>query len=176
MIQNERTFVELIQIRNNEALDYLYTDFMKSLAYLVNKFTRSQDEAKDVYHDLYFKICEATEKFRFECSYKTFISRIAYYYLINRAKKNKKEMPLNLSIAESSAVNVENIIIKKEARKNLEIAFDKLTPDEKILLIMKINLGFKYRELEDILELPMNNIKVKVYRARCKLNKLYTKD
>ncbi len=176
MIENERTFVELIQIRNNEALEFLYRDFMKSLAYIVNKFTHNHEEAKDVYHDLYFKICDATMKFRFECSYKTFISRIAYYYLINRAKKNKKEVPINLFITESSTVNVEDTIIKKETKKNLEIAFDQLTPEEKMLLIMKVNLGFKYRELEDILELPMNNLKVKIYRARCKLNKLYNKE
>lgn len=173
MIHDEKLFVTLINSGDSSALDFLYCEFMKSLQFLIWKFTRDAEEAKDVYHDLYFRICDATPHFRFECSYRTFISRIAYYFLINRAKKAKKEVTTELSALADPGESIEGLVIHKESRECVEKAFDQLSTDDQMLLIMKVNLGFRYHELEEILQVPANNLKIKVFRARKRLGELY---
>jgi RNA polymerase sigma-70 factor (ECF subfamily) len=62
---------------------------------------------------------------------------------------------------------------RAEARDLLERMMEKLPQQDRELLILKEVEGFSVQELAEILELNVNTVKVRLFRARARLMEVY---
>src|SRR5205823_9858264 len=53
-----------------------------------------------------------------------------------------------------------------EDEQRLQAALDRLTPDHRVVLVLKEIEGWKYDEIADILRVPIGTIRSRLHRAR----------
>ena len=66
---------------------------------------------------------------------------------------------------------VDQKLIRKEMGDCVREFVDRLPPDYRTVLILSELEGFKNREIADILEISLDNVKVRLHRARARLKK-----
>ena len=141
---------------------------------LILKVVRSQEEAEELAQDTFMKVFKNLASFKGDCSFSTWIYRIAYNTAISSVRKKRYEF---LAIEETTLENVSeeeitNLFGQTESTEQvqrLEVALEQLLPDERALILLFYWKEKTIEELVSITGLTASNIKVKLHRIRKKL-------
>jgi RNA polymerase sigma-70 factor (ECF subfamily) len=125
---------------------------------------KNREEAEDAAQEVYIKFSETISKFAHNCSYKTWLLTITRNFCFNRlaAKKFTGTEIESLAIADNRAVDQDAIL-------TIQTALSTLTPDENELIYLKEFEGWSYKELAEFTNQTVENVKIKLFRARKKL-------
>ena len=112
--------------------------------------------------------------FKGDCSFSTWIYRIAYNTAISELRRKRQEF---VAIEESQISNVSEEEVSEMLRRSstteqldkLEAALEQLPPDERALILLFYMKEKTVDELTVITGLGASNIKVKLHRIRKKL-------
>jgi len=63
----------------------------------------------------------------------------------------------------------DQMVIQKEMRNCINEHIDKLPPEYKIVIILSEMEGISNKEISEILDISLNNVKIRLHRARTKL-------
>jgi RNA polymerase sigma factor (sigma-70 family) len=145
----------------------LYEKFAKDIFRYAFSILKDEEDAKDAMQEVFRKYLESKNSFRGNCSQKTFLLVIARNYCFNKLKSrdNKNERLDNIPYIRG---NEPDIIIKL----SIEAAMKKLTPEQNELLYLKEYEDLTYKEISDLTNLTIENVKIKLYRARLELKKI----
>ena len=124
--------------------------------------------------DTFMKVFKNLASFKGDCSFSTWIYRIAYNTAISSVRKKRYEF---LAIEETTLENVSeeeitNLFGQTESTEQvqrLEVALEQLLPDERALILLFYWKEKTIEELVSITGLTASNIKVKLHRIRKKL-------
>jgi RNA polymerase sigma-70 factor (ECF subfamily) len=67
---------------------------------------------------------------------------------------------------------IDQKVIRKEMSQCVREYIDRLAPEYRTVLVLSELEGFKNREIADILEISLENVKVRLHRARASLKKV----
>lgn len=134
-------------------------------------------DAEDITQEVMIRFWENMDQINM-LNIKTWLYRTAYNRCIDLLRKRKlelnREIPLDESMEESFPAPESNIpnkaIETKEQNEILIIAINNLPEDQKNVLIMYELQGLKYREISNVMGLPINTVKVYIMRARKNLH------
>jgi RNA polymerase sigma factor (sigma-70 family) len=134
--------------------------------------------AQDAMQDIFTKIFLNLSKFGEKSQFSTWVYSIAYNYCIDFLRRKKKER--DLFADESHAQNAGEIaeednnesILEIEATK-LERIFEDLPSDDKMILLMKYQDDMSIKEIADMLQKTESAIKMKIKRAKEKVQRIY---
>ena len=138
------------------------------------KVVQNQEEAEELAQDTFMKVFKNLASFKGDCSFSTWIYRIAYNTAISSVRKKRYEF---LAIEETTLENVSeeeitNLFGQTESTEQvqrLEVALEQLLPDERALILLFYWKEKTIEELVSITGLTASNIKVKLHRIRKKL-------
>jgi RNA polymerase sigma-70 factor (ECF subfamily) len=144
----------------------------RNLLYKVcNIYTDSAEDREDLYQEIIFQLWKSSPLFRGEAKFSTWLYRIALNTAISGLRKKKKQPAVaSLEISEALAdipQNAEN----DEQVQLLYAAIAKLTDIEKALVMLYLE-DKPYEEMEEILGINQNSLRVKMNRAKEKLRTL----
>ncbi len=138
--------------------------------------------AEDLTQETFIKIYKNLSGFRGESSLKTWIFQIATNitldYFRTSAYKNSKRTDIiedeeeiySAGIGEAEKVlSIEDKLIKTEMSQCVRDFIDQLPEDYKAVIILHDLQDFKNREIADILGESLDNVKIRLHRARKKL-------
>ena len=135
----------------------------------------NREDAMDISQETFIKAWRAIGKFRFECSFSTWIYRIA----VNTAKdyvKRESSMPHGVEISEICDVLMDDspdeTAIKNDRINALKSAMDKLSLEHKEIIVLRDIEGYSYEEIASMLSLERGTVKSRINRARSALRKL----
>lgn len=135
----------------------------------------NREDAMDISQETFIKAWRALGKFRFECSFSTWIYRIA----VNTAKdymKKENSMPHGVEISEIGDVSTDDspdeATIKNDRVNALKSAMDKLSLEHKEIIALRDIEGYSYEEIASMLSLEGGTVKSRINRARSALRKL----
>jgi len=97
--------------------------------------------------------------------------RIARNAFLDEQKKRQRNENMEHEPTDKGA-NQEHTTIVREEFWQMQQALEKLAKDEKDILLLAVSGDLKYQEIADILAISVQNVKVKVHRARVKLRNL----
>ncbi len=144
----------------------------KSLIYtLVFRIVNNNEDAEEVSQDVFIKAYKNLESFNFKSKFATWIYRIAYNEAINKLKSGKKfssylEIKENLhEIPEVETDRYENI----DKSYYVDIAMQNLSESERFIVTLFYYEDLSIKEIANITDFSIANIKVKLLRARQKL-------
>lgn len=137
-----------------------------------NIYCHTEFDRQDLFQEIIIQLWKSYPKFRGDSKFSTWLYRIALNTAISDLRRKKK----NITLTESAKLPVEIEDIqyyreKEEQLQQLHMAIDQLTEIEKAITMLYLE-DKSYDEMEDILGINQNNLRVKMNRIKEKLRKL----
>ena len=159
----------------------IYEEFHpKILNYLARLM--GPNEAEDTAQVVFAKVSRGLDSFKGQSKLSTWIYRIATNTAIDKLRSPAHrhasgQIPLedstavenNTSRITRSQTPIDQKIIRKEMGDCVREYVDRLPPDHRTVLVLSELEGFKNKEIADILMITLENVKVRLHRARARL-------
>lgn len=174
MLQSSK-FDYLIEQHKNKVFNY-------SLYMVQNKM-----DAEDITQEVMIRIWQNINKFNFLAA-RAWIMRTTHNLCVDYLRKNKKQYQKEISIDDNlsgriedkrNAVMPDEVLEQSLLDKNIKRAIENLQERLKSPFLLYELQGFKYREISNILDIPLSSVKVNILRARKQLQnelKLYARE
>jgi RNA polymerase sigma-70 factor, ECF subfamily len=145
----------------------------RALLYKVcNLYGRSEEDRQDLFQEIVVQLWRSYPRFRGEAKFSTWLYRIALNTAISDLRKQKKPI-LSVDPGDLPA-GMEDLQYGREQEEQLRqlyAAIDRLTELEKAVVMLYLE-DKSYEEMEEILGIRQNNLRVKMNRIKEKLRKL----
>ncbi len=177
---NDEELARLVQNGDKELFGVLMDRYEKKLLRYGKRFLSNDDHIDDVIQEVFIKTYKAIKSFDVSQRFSPWIYRIAHNSFINEIKKNSRNPVHFLDFDTFIAHPVyEDPDTKekdqKEMRKMIDRGLDKLTPNYKEILILYYLEEMSYKEIADILRVPIGTVGIRLKRAKTALKKVYDK-
>jgi RNA polymerase sigma-70 factor (ECF subfamily) len=184
---DERTLVQEAQVGNRAAFEELVRRYDRDVLRLAMNLMKRTEDAKDVYQEAFLKVYRNLHRFRFECSFYTWLYRIVTNvcldHLRRRQARPEDQAPeLHPAAYEEGttdfferqrehrpALDPEKHLLGREIQRRLALAMERLSPRERIVFEMKHYQGLKLRAIGDALGTSEETVKNSLFRATRKL-------
>lgn len=160
----------------------VYISFQpKILAYLTR--LAGPEEAEDLCQETFLKVEQGLSGFRGEAQLSTWIYRIASHVFHDRLrsrsfKQRHSEQPTELDgdlledrqpLSHEAKPHVDQQVIRKEMNSCIRGYIEQLPQGSREVLLLSEVEGFKNREIAEILQISLDNVKIRLHRARGQL-------
>jgi len=169
------------------AFEELVRNYDRSVLRLAMHLTDSTEEAQDIYHQTFLDAYRNIRRFRFECSFYTWIYRIAtnlccdylrrkqvrdrYAYSERYSGENdgREETVLDRACEQRPGASPERAALNEELKKQILLALNELSATERMVFELRHYEGLKLQTVASILSTTENTIKNTLFRATRKL-------
>jgi RNA polymerase sigma-70 factor (ECF subfamily) len=159
-----------------EAAAMPFVDALYNTAY---RMTRNAEDAEDLVQETYLKAYRYYDKFEQGTNFKAWLFKIMKNTFINNYRK--RQLSPTLSDFADIEESFENQVSEEAARQNknpeeellenvldgdVQKALEKLPDDYRMVVILADLEGFSYKEIAEILEVPVGTVMSRLYRGR----------
>ena len=161
--------------------DEIYAELQPKIRIYLSRLLGDQ-EADDCLQEVFAKVSRSLGSFKGQSKLSTWVYRIATNTAIDRLRSAAYRQSADQALFEDSARVEKNTapiiqpdtptdqkLIRKEMSACVLEYVDRLPPDYRAVLILKEIEGFKNRKIADILQITIDNVKVRLHRARTRL-------
>ena len=169
---------------NTAAFEELVRQYDRAVLRLAVHLTGSQEDGQDIYQEVFLRAYVNLARFRFECSFYTWIYRIVTNLCLDHLrKKNSRGLDVTTTVSpdgqEGEVLNrmpdhrpgasPERSLVGRELRRCIHRALGRLSPRERMIFELKHYHGLRLRTVAGILNTTEGTIKNTLYRATQKL-------
>lgn len=168
----------LIGCKNNDrqAQRALYELLNKKLMGLSIRYTRSREDAKDVFQESFIKIYKSVGGIQKEASLEGWAKRIVINTAINHYNKNKKHQEcLYVDEIERSTDHMDDDDIDHLSDEQLLEMINSLPEGSKLVFNLYIIEGYSHKEISEILDISVGTSKSQLNRAKTLLKQMLEK-
>lgn len=134
---------------------------------------KDREKAEDVLQDAFIKVYQNLKSFRQDSNFSTWLYRIVVNTAYNQLKKYRFEMSLDETIPVETKQKLQNggfeQLLENEKREFINLALQKLKPDEALTLRLFYLCEMHIPEIEEITGFSSSKIKVNLHRGRKEL-------
>jgi RNA polymerase sigma-70 factor (ECF subfamily) len=180
---NEYTLIRAAQQGDQDAFAELVRTYDGSVLRMALNLLHSEEDARDVYQEAFLRVYRNLSKFRFDCSFSTWLYRIVSNLCLDqiRRRKVRKEEP---AAVESSAGEVDRFqfvpeeraevdpqrrLLSAEVRQRIGEILDQLSPRERIVFELRHFQGMRLRAIGETLGVTEEAAKNCLFRATQKM-------
>ena len=137
-----------------------------------NLYTATMQDRQDLYQEIIIQLWRAYPKFRGDSKLSTWMYRVALNTAISDYRKQQRVVPTaELEFINREFADQNNGVEQEEKLQLMYGAIRRLSEVEKALVMLYLD-DKTYEEMEDILGINQNNLRVKMNRIREKLRQL----
>ncbi len=179
---SDNDLVEKIVISNNTQLFAVLYDRYAGFVY--NRcllFVKIKEEAEDLTHDIFIKLFVKLRTFKGTSKFSSWLYSFVYNYCVNyvtRDKHRKSEVVTDndylletFDDSDEEEHSDEGILSMKSDK--LAKALELVSPEEKMILLLKYQEDFTIKELQSALDIKSSAAKMRLKRAKAKLVAIY---
>lgn len=157
-----------------EALQHLDALYASAL-----RFTRDPRDAEDLVQDAFLRACRFLDRFEPGTNMKAWLFRILTNTFINKYRRNTRERSLvdgperemvtdqlHSPEAAERAENPERTFLDRLVSEEVLAAIDAVPIDFRMVVILADIHDFSYKEIADILDVPVGTVMSRLYRGR----------
>lgn len=178
---SDEELVEAIVKTNNTLMFEVLYDRFSSMVY--NKcygFANGQDEAKDLTQDVFLRVFVKLASFKGNSKFSTWLYAFTYNHCVNYVTRNTAKKIEKKSVNSDTIENIgENVDSTHEFQnmkvKKLKKVMELISPDDKMILLLKYQDNLSIREISEALEVGESAVKMRLKRAKEKLVHKYAK-
>lgn len=154
----------------------IYENYQGAIYGYLFYMTQDEQTAQDLSQETFLKIYLGLKKIKEDSNLKAWCMTIARNTFLSYARKKKpfllgdELIHKNIPVMDNSP---EDMILQSEEQKEIKSLLLKLNEYERTVLILRDYECLSYAEIAGIMELTETVVKVRIYRARNKLKKLY---
>jgi len=176
----ESKLVELAKSGDRQALAQLVKNNEQTVYNFSFKICRNRDKAEHIMQETFFSMIKSLHQFDGNSKISTWLYRIVSNHCLMLARKDKSKTFISIDnddelyedkyTADWSSIpnqNVENT----ELKKILDESIDKLSPEYRIVFLLRDVEGLSTEETAELTELTVPAVKSRLHRARAFLRK-----
>lgn len=184
--EDERELVRLAQNGTAPAFEQLVRRHQRRIFAVVGSILRRREDVEDVAQQVFIKAYVSIKKFDMRSAFGTWLYKIAvnecWDYL---RKKRIRPLVYEADLSEEQVQKLETFAATGNAPVNpserallgdmVERLLSRLSEEDRRILVLKEVEGFSVEEISEIMELNVNTVKVRLFRARGRLAETYRK-
>ncbi len=172
---SDQIYIDKVLAGDTNAFAYLINKYKNMTYTIAIKIVKSHEDAEEVAQDSFLKAYEKLNTFKGNAKFSTWLYTIVYRNAITKIRKKKV-----------TTTDIDNYVIdnhsegddfpqlealkNEEQQKYVRQAIEKLSEKDALLITLFYMNDNSIEEIEQITGLSQSNIKVKLFRARKKLN------
>ena len=154
-------------IEKNYSLPDLFEKYASDIYRYSLSLLKDADDAKDAVQEVFVKYTENENSFKGSCSQKTWLIVLTRNYCFNIIKSSRsKNRRFDEEILEIPAE------MDLDSKVTLNEALKLLAPEHNELLYLAEFENYSYKEIAEITNQTVENVKIKLYRTRQHLRKI----
>ena len=122
-----------------------------------------REESEDLTQEVFLKIFSYRDRYRPIAKFTTFLYMIARRVLVDWRRKNTGTL-LSSSLSENISDGKDNISTLED-QLDIQYALNLLPEAQREVLVMSLYQHLKYREISEILEIPLGTVKSRIFNA-----------
>lgn len=150
----------------------------------VYRFVGNPEDALDVVQEAFLSAYQSLDSFKGDALFSTWLYRIAVNTAISLKRKKRVLVRIpdrngenGLEVADQSELNQPGHAIERvEEQRKLHQALGRLSPEHRVVLVMKELEGQKYEDMAATLGVPIGTVRSRLHRARLELRELLERD
>ncbi|MBD3648139.1 MAG: RNA polymerase sigma factor [Pseudomonadales bacterium] len=164
MNSGELKLLKAVAEGDKRAMASLYECYMPRLWRFLYRITRDSDLIQELTNDVMLTVWQKAEQFRQESTVSTWILGIAYRKALDAIRHQKRYRNRIEQLPEPAVqVNDVNALI---VDRDLDKLLDNLTTEQRAVAELSFGFGYSYPEIAEILGIPVNTVKTRMYYAR----------
>jgi RNA polymerase sigma-70 factor, ECF subfamily len=152
---NEKAFLEIFQPLEEDIYRMAFV------------YVKNQEDALDVVQEVAYQSFKNIQTLKKPEYFKTWVMRITINCALHIVNKNNKVVQLKPEVVEFVGSENEDISLNV----SLQDMLNTLQEDEKSVVLLRFYRNFTFREISEVLEIPLGTAKSVLYRALHKLRK-----
>lgn len=177
---SDEDLVKAIVSSNDTLLfEILYDRYSKMVYNKCRGFSKSDDEAQDLTQDIFLKLFVKLSTFKGKSKFSTWLYAFTYNHCVNyvnrnTAKKIEKQSVDATHIEDSGyRIDANDDDINQLKVEKLKEALELISPEEKMILMLKYQDLLSIKDLTGILNIGESAVKMRIKRAKEKLINVY---
>jgi len=183
---DEQALIREAQAGNRPAFEELVHRYDRDVLRLALNLLHRPEDARDVYQEAFLKAYKNLHRFRFECSFYTWLYRIVtnvcFDQLRRRSSRPEDQAPELAAGGEAAGADFfdrqkeqrvtadpERRLMSKEIGRSIAAALGQLSPRERMIFELKHYQGLKLRTIGEMLGTTEDTVKNSLFRATRKL-------
>jgi RNA polymerase sigma-70 factor, ECF subfamily len=184
-LAEEQALVRKAQSGDRLAFEDLVRRYDRDVLRLAMNLVHRPEDARDIYQESFLRVYRNLHRFRFECSFYTWLYRIVTNVGLDHLRRRTSHREDQAPVPEeaeggtrdffdrqpelSAAANPEKRLLGQELGKHIQEAMKRLSPRERMVFEMKHYQGLRLRAIGDLLGTSEETAKNSLFRATRKL-------
>ena len=152
---------------NDKAFLKIFQQYEEDIYRMAFVYVKNQEDALDVVQEVAYQSFKKIHTLKKPEYFKTWLMKITINCAINIVKKNRKVIQLIPEFEEFIGSDDEDIPLSL----TLQDLIDTLQEDEKSIVLLRFYQNYTFKEISEVLEIPLGTAKSVLYRALDKLRK-----
>lgn len=180
---DEKSLILAAQTGNSEAFEQLVRSYDQNVLRMAVNLLHSEEDARDVYQEAFLRVYRNLSKFRFDCSFSTWLYRIVANLCLDQIRKRKVRKEEAATVDTGSGeldrfqllperradVDPQRQLMSSEVNTRVQEVLSRLTPRERLVFEMRHYQGMRLRAIGDALGVTEEAAKNCLFRATQKM-------
>lgn len=173
-ISDEDLVRQILATKNRSAQEELYERYVERVFHKCLKIVNDKAIAQDLTHDVMIKVFTKLSKYSEKSPFYGWIFAITYNHCMDYLKAQKKFQTSSyedykVDIPEMDVIESEHKILQEIRFEQLEKCFQKLSKQEKLILLMRYQDGMSVKKIAIVLNISDSAVKMRLKRSRDRL-------
>jgi RNA polymerase sigma-70 factor (ECF subfamily) len=180
---DESALIRAAQRGDERAFEELVRQYDQSVLRLALNLLRSPEDANDIYQETFLRVYRNLHKFRYDCSFHTWLYRIVTNLCLDvlRKRKVRKEEAATIATAEGELNRMDSVpearghadpqreLFSSQLNWRIREALSGLTPRERVVFEMRHYEGMRLKAIGEVLGTTEEAAKNCLFRATQKM-------
>ncbi|MCF6296325.1 MAG: RNA polymerase sigma factor [Flavobacteriaceae bacterium] len=171
---NDQHYINKVLQGDTKAFAILVNRYMDLIFTLALRMVKNREEAEEVSQDTFIKAYKSLTKFKGDSKFSTWVYRVGYNTCLDRLKKNKRTQQTvaideftehKIKILDNTLEHME----LEERKQAIQDCLQLLPSEDGFLITLYYFEELSLEEISKIINVTVNNVKVKIFRSRKKL-------
>ncbi len=171
----DQELVEAVANGNHQAFATIVKKYETMIAKVAIGMLGNAADADDVGQETFIRFYRSLRQFKGDSSLGTYLSRIAINLSLNALKKRKSQRWLSFEDKFDSHPKTDDAFKQSDTAELINKALEKLEPEFKSVVVLRLMQGFSTKETAQILGLPLGTVLSRLSRAQEKLRVIINK-
>ncbi len=180
---DEKSLIRAAQSGSSEAFEQLVRSYDANVLRMALNLLHSQEDARDVYQEAFLRVYRNLSKFRFDCSFSTWLYRIVANLCLDQIRKRKVRKEETAAVDTGAGefdrfqflpehradVDPQRQLMSAEVNSRVQEVLSRLTARERLVFEMRHYQGMRLRAIGESLGVTEEAAKNCLFRATQKM-------
>ena len=162
----ESEIIQLAQVGDKQAFNHLVCFYWVKVVQVVYRMCGDECLAEDAAQEAFVKAWQRLPQFRSGTSFRNWLYRIAINVAIDFLRREKVHVDVDLLPIAATGGSMTDWLVQREQVALVRRSILELPEASRAVLILKEYEGFSYREIADILDIPIGTVMSRLNYAR----------